>query len=566
MKPPIQPFDRLLTFTQRSAAVVAGCVLLAGALSANESTWSANAAANWSTAAWSPAGVPSGAEWVVNIDRSSQSANRILTIDTTSRTVGEIHAFGANTASRSNTLAASGGATLTLDNGSSAAQVTNAGWGNFTISAPVLLASNLELANNPNDTLSQFLTLSGTVGAASSGLKTITTMASAVAPSDPNFHRIVFSGSITDGAGQVAVVHNSGNNLNIQTRTNTFSGGLNINSGSVVVSGDGSGSYGDGALGAANAAVTFNGGALSFSSADAAITISQRLTTLNAGGGTLSATSTSGVVTWNGNVVGTGALTKSGGGTVILAGASNTYQGGTTISAGTLVAASNSAFGTGAVAATAGTLSLNDGVTLTNNVTLGATGVLRATSGTATYGGTVGGTGKLGGADSVLHLSSTAILAPGNSPGLMTIDGAVTLDSGSAFQWDLASLVAGDVGVAGTDFDQLVVSSTGALTIASGANLAFSFGAGVSPTAGDLFWSSNHAWTVVYNTAGGSVTGSAFTIDNSAWASLGAFDTSLVDGSVVLSWSAVAIPEPSTYAAIFGALALVGVLVARRRR
>lgn len=561
MTAPIPPLDRLLTFTKRSAAVVAGSVLLAVALSANESTWSANAAANWSTAAWSPAGVPSGAEWVVNIDRSSQSANRILTIDTTSRTVGEIHAFGAHTASRSNTLAASGGATLTLDNGSAAAQVTNAGWGNFTISAPVLLASNLELANNPNDTLSQFLTLSGTVGAASSGLKTITTMASAVAPSDPNFHRIVFSGSITDGAGQVAVVHNSGNNLNIQTRTNTFSGGLNINSGAVVVSGDGSGSYGDGALGAANAAITFNGGALSFSSADPAISISQRLTTLNAGGGTLGASSASGVVTWNGNVVGTGALTKNGSGTVILAGAANTYQGGTTISAGTLVASSNSALGTGAVAITAGTLSLNDGVTLSNHVTLGGAGVLRATSGTATYGGTVGGTGKLGAADSVLHLSSTAILAPGNSPGLMTIDGAVTLESGSTFQWDLASLV---VGTAGADFDQLVVSSTGALTIASGANLAFSFGAGVSPEAGDLFWSSNHSWTIVYNTAGGSVTGSSFTIDNSAWAALGTFDTSLVDGSVVLSWAAI--PEPSTYAAILGALALAGVMAARRRR
>lgn len=551
----------------RPAAALAAVALLASVVSANESTWSGNAAANWSTAAWSPAGVPSGAEWIVNIDRSAQTANRILTIDTTSRTVGVLNALGSHDASRSNTVAASGGASLILDNGAAAARVTNAGLGNFTISAPVLLASNLELSNNPTLGQSQFLTLSGTVGAASAGLRTITTMPSVVAPSDPNFHRIVFSGSITDGAGQVAVVHNSGNNLNIQTRTNTFSGGLSINSGAVVVSGDGSGSYGDGALGASNAAINFNGGALSFSSADPAIAISQRLTTLGSGGGTIGATSASGIVTWNGNVVGTGALTKTGGGTVVLAGASNTYEGGTTVSGGTLVAASNTALGSGNVAITTGVLSLNHGVSLGNRVTLGTAGTLRAASGgTATITGTVDGVGKIGAADSFVTLASTAILAPGNSPGTLTIDGAVTLQAGSTYQWELISLVSGLNGVAGTDFDQIVISSTGALTIDAGANLNLGFGSGVAPDAGDLFWGENRSWTIIYSTAGGSVSGAHFNIDNSAWASLGSFETAYVDGSVVLNWSAAAIPEPSTYAAIFGALALLGAMVHRRRR
>ena len=530
-------------------------------LSANESTWSENAARNWDVAAWSPAGIPDGAGWIINIDRSSHTGNRNLTINTTSRTVGEIHAFGVPTSSRSNTLAASGDATLTLDNGTSPARVTNEGLGNFTISAPVLLVSNLELKNSPNVGAGQFLTLSGTVGSADAGLKTITTIASDYTPANLNDHRIVFSGSITDGAGQVAVIHNSGNNLNIQTRTNTFSGGLTINSGAVQVSGDGDGkSYGDGALGAANSAITFNGGSLVFTSADAEIVISERLTTLNAGGGTISANSASGVVTWNGNVVGAGALTKGGAGTVILANANNAYQGGTAVNGGTLVAAHNSSLGTGAVTVNAGTLSLASGVSLANNIRLDFDGKLTSTT-SATLLGRVSGIGTIGSEAGALNFAAGSVLAPGGElPGILNVEGEVMLQAGSVFQWQLAAL---SEAAAGQSFSQIVIAEGGYLNIANGAMLDLVFGNGLAPHGGDAFWSENHSWLIV---AGNNVSNGLFDIDNSAWSDVGWFYTTLVDGGVALNWTAAAIPEPSTYAAIFGGLALIGVMIMRRRR
>ena len=62
------------------------------------------------------------------------------------------------------------------------------------------------------------------------------------------------------------------------------------------------------------------------------------------------------------------------------------------------------------------------------------------------------------------------------------------------------------------------------------------------------------------------MTGTAFSVDNSAWSSAGSFATAIYSNSVLLTWTPSAIPEPSTYAAIFGALALTGTVWQHRRQ
>ncbi|GAA2523566.1 phosphatase PAP2 family protein [Winogradskya humida] len=67
--------------------------------------------------------------------------------------------------------------------------------------------------------------------------------------------------------------------------------------------------------------------------------------------------------TWHNDITGRSALTKSGTGTLTLAGA-NTYRGGTTLKAGTLIAAAPSALGTGEVTLAGGTLHVTEALRL----------------------------------------------------------------------------------------------------------------------------------------------------------------------------------------------------------
>ena len=104
---------------------------------------------------------------------------------------------------------------------------------------------------------------------------------------------------------------------------NTYTGGTAIDGGAVQVAADSN-------LGAATGPLSFNGGTL----ATTASFTSGRATTLDSGGGTFDVAPST-TLTMSGAIDGTGALSKSNAGTLVLA-ADNTYTGGTAIAAGTL--------------------------------------------------------------------------------------------------------------------------------------------------------------------------------------------------------------------------------------
>jgi autotransporter-associated beta strand protein/T5SS/PEP-CTERM-associated repeat protein len=120
-----------------------------------------------------------------------------------------------------------------------------------------------------------------------------------------------------------------------------------------------------------------------------------------------------------------GGLTKQGAGVLTLTN-SNSYNGATNIYAGTLLANNSSGSATGS------------GLVVVHS------------------GGTLGGNGSVAGPVSVI---SGGTIAVGTSPGQLSV-GEVVLNSGSSFEVELA----GNGGVPGADFDQLVV--TGDATLA----------------------------------------------------------------------------------------------------
>jgi autotransporter-associated beta strand protein len=233
-----------------------------------------------------------------------------------------------------------------------------------------------------------------------------------------------------------------------------------------------------------------------------------------------------------------GGLTKLGAGTLTLSGA-NTYTGATTITGGTLKLASTSSIASSSTLVANGTLDVSDvtGFTVGADQSLGGTGTV---DGNVTVAGT---------------------LAPGNSPGVLTVNGGVTFNSGSIFSWDLASLTSAPAD-RGTQYDG--VDMTGALSVDPGA--IFRIILGVPFDANDSFWKTGQqTWNVFSGMTSGSGTFGTFQLFDSTssgspldFASAGSFTFDSTSGN--LTWSAV--PEPSSLLAGL----LLGAGLVRRRR
>ena len=297
------------------------------------------------------------------------------------------------------------------------------------------------------------------------------------------------AGSLTkSGAGTLTLGGNNG-----------YTGGTAINSGTVSVSADNN-------LGNAARALAFGGGTLQLG---ASFNLSStRTITLNAGGGGIDTNGFS--TTISQAIGGTGALSKTGTGTLTLGG-NNGYAGGTTVSAGTLAIGNSSALGTGTVLLGGGTtlqaaanglsvgnaISLggsatidtqSNGLTLTNAI-LGGGSLTKIGTGTLTLsaannysgGTTVGagtlalaGAGTLGnigssttvnGASTILDLGGTTQTQNGG----VSLQGEGTIQNGTLSSSGIFDMQSGTVSAVLTGAGSLQKTTAGTVTL-SGAN------------------------------------------------------------------------------------------------
>jgi len=245
---------------------------------------------------------------------------------------------------------------------------------------------------------------------------------------DTNGNSATLTGDI-DGRG---VLTKTGEGTLYLRGTNTSTGGLALNGGTVNIDSDAR-------LGASAGGLSFDGGRLQF---DGEFDLdASRSIRLNAGGGVLDTQSHTTTISLG--ITGTGALTKTGTGSLTLGGA-NSYTGATEISAGTLALT-----GAGSIASSSGVISngtldisgTNAGASITTlsgtgSVALGAKD-LALTNASGTFAGTIAGTGGLG------IVGGTETLTGAN-----TYTGATTIANGASLALTGAGSIAASSGIA----------------------------------------------------------------------------------------------------------------------
>ncbi|ESQ87280.1 hypothetical protein ABAC460_19855 [Asticcacaulis sp. AC460] len=233
---------------------------------------------------------------------------------------------------------------------------------------------------------------------------------------------------LTKTGGVKLVLTNTGNEAG-------FTGGLQINGGTVDVAAD------DALVGGT---VTLNGGTLGVT---AATTIDNAVVVSGA-----STVRTDAAVTLSGALTGSSTLTKSGAGTLTLSGSNSSMSGGLTVSAGTVSVAGDSNLVGGSVSLAAGTtLSVSGATTIDNAVAL--TGAATISAGAA-----VSLSGNLTGS-SILTKAGAGTLTLSGSNSAMS--GGLTVSAGGVSVAGDSNLTGGTVTLAGST----TLSVTGATTI-----------------------------------------------------------------------------------------------------
>jgi autotransporter-associated beta strand protein len=349
-----------------------------------------------------------------------------LSITDTTVTAESLSVSNGTTYSIGNRTGSSGNSTLTLGN---SAGFTNAYSG---------VANDLIFLTNNSS-----LTIHGPNQSSGSGTLRL------VLASSGNFS--VFSGStltvsaiISGGFG----ITKTGSGILTLSGVNTFSGGTTLSAGRINLSGSGT-------LGAGNSTVTVSGGTLDLGGSatvtNSSLTVSGGIVTngtFNAAsyslqGGTVSAA-----------LGGSGALTKSGSGTVTLAGNNSGYTGAVNVQQGTIVTANNNALGANAVTLTNGAILADNGRTIANNFTIGsmpATVALQSWDFTgpgnvATFAATFTNSSLVTNASlSLLTRGAGASASSGANSFRTTGFGSNGISTGNTdyFEWQVASSIAG---------------------------------------------------------------------------------------------------------------------------
>jgi autotransporter-associated beta strand protein len=232
------------------------------------------------------------------------------------------------------------------------------------------------------------------------------------------------SGTLTGVISGASAFSKSGSGTLTFTRNNTYSGGTTISAGTLNAASNG-------ALG--SGAVTISGGTLNLGTSSLANTI-----TLSSGSLAGSQLNGDQLVLQGGEVTGvvaSGALSKTGSGTVTLSGA-NTYSGGTTVSAGTLVVNNADALGAGSVTLSGGSLDVKAN-TVAKDITLTSDSTVAGANGTIS--GVISGSGlltKVGSGSLTLSGNNTfaggALVNAGTLQVNGSIQGSVVVSEGGA--------------------------------------------------------------------------------------------------------------------------------------
>jgi len=285
---------------------------------------------------------------------------------------------------------------------------------------------------------------------------------------------------------------------------------------------------------------------------------------------------TGGTTTMSGVMSGAGSLAVNSGNWSFTG--NNTYAGGTTLDMTTSAwvgIGSNTAFGTNAVSFTSNGTNLRAdggartianqinlssgayfGVTGTNDLTLGDFNFL-ASGVTVNSGAILGGSGSVFGP---LTVNAGGIIAPGTSPGILTVNGIATFVTGSIFDVELNGPTVG------TGYDQLGV--IGAIDLGS-SNLLIRLG--YDPTPSDFFYIVNNdlSDTVTNTFSGLAQGGSVFAnFAGTPYVGLisytGDFDTLnfVGAGNDVVLFGLTAVPERGSIALV----GLIGLMIPAIRR
>ena len=256
----------------------------------------------------------------------------------------------------------------------------------LTINCPLLLGATQSWANNS----SNLLTIGGAVNLSTFGL-TVNGSGSTT-----------ISGAIS-GTGSLT---KSGSGVLTLSGSSSYSGGTTINGGTLKISSSAN-------LGSVVAALTINAGTLEIAAGFSTL----RDFSLENSSSTIQIDASQ-TCTISGIVSGSGALNKTGSGTLVLSGL-DTFSGGTVVSAGTLqLGIVNSLLSTGSLLVSGGTLDLQSfnqsvgTVTLTSGTISSSTGVLTGSSfalQSGTIGAIIAGTGSV-----TKSTSGTVVLSGGN--------------------------------------------------------------------------------------------------------------------------------------------------------
>jgi len=324
-------------------------------------------------------------------------------------------------------------------------------------------------------------------------------------------------------------VSNGGALRNVASNTSSYAGAITIGAGGARITSDSGG------------ALTLTGGVVTAIGSDV---------TFGGSGGAIVSTAA---------ISGAGSLIKVGNGSLSLAFA-NTHTGATNVNAGTLnVSGAGSINTTSAINVAAGArFANNSSIALALAPTLGGNG----TGSRAVYGGT-------GTLNAALTLDNVGdVLSPGNSPGIMAF-GANQSWGSYSYDWELNDWAAK---VAGTNIDQINI--TGGLTLTGATPGSYILNV-LSLTGGDVtgnvpnFADVNNSWTILTTTGGISgFSADYWTINAAGFTSsptaTGSWNVAQSGNDLVLNY--VAVPEPATIVLVASGAAIVGCLLARRRR